>query len=149
MSYNDLIKGRTSSVNQIYFVTTVVNKRVPYFTDYFLGRKVVDEMRRLHDEKNVQSFAWVLMPDHLHWVFQLGEDHDLPTVMRLLKGRSAKEVNKALMRQGPVWQRTYFDHAIRDYEDIQAISRYLVANPLRSGLVANIGDYPLWDAIWL
>ncbi|MFX4261787.1 REP-associated tyrosine transposase [Pelotomaculum propionicicum] len=118
MSYNDLIKGRISSVSQIYFVTTVVNNRVPFFTNIFLGRKVVEEMRRLHNEKIVQSIAWVLMPDHLHWVFQLGEEHALPTVMMLLKGRSATKVNKALMRQGPVWQRAYYDHAIRDYEDM-------------------------------
>ena len=149
MSYNDLRKVRFSSSNQTFFITTVVKGRVPYFADYFLGRKVVIEMRRLHDEKLVQSIAWVLMPDHLHWVFQLGDSHDLSTTMRLFKGRSANKVNEALIRKGPIWQKTYFDRAIRDNEDIKNISRYLVANPLRSGLVKNIGEYPLWDAIWL
>ena len=106
-------------------------------------------MRRLHDEEIVQSLAWVLMPDHLHWVFELGDKKDLSTVMRLFKGRSAKIANEILRRQGPIWQRMYFDHAIRGYEDIKEITRYMVANPVRSGLVENIGDYPYWDAIWL
>jgi len=29
------------------------------------------------------------------------------------------------------------------------IARYIVANPLRAGLVSRVGDYPLWDACWL
>ena len=149
MSYNDLIKGRISFTNQIYFVTTVTNKRVPLFSNYFVARKIVGEMRKLHDEIYIQSIAWVLMPDHLHWVFQLREKEALSTVMRLFKGRSAKHVNAVLKRRGPIWQRAYFDHAIRDNEDIKEITRYMVANPLRSGLVENIGDYPYWDATWL
>ena len=90
------------------------------------------------------------MPDHLHWVFQLGEDHDLPTVMRLFKGRSAKNVNKALMRRGPVWQRAYFDHAIRHYEEYPGYYRDICGKSLafRIGCkhwkIIRCGD-----AIWL
>jgi hypothetical protein len=29
------------------------------------------------------------------------------------------------------------------------VARYIVANPLRAGLVEHLGDYPLWDAVWL
>jgi REP element-mobilizing transposase RayT len=149
MSYNDLLKGRISSSNQIYFITTVANKRSPFFSNLYVARKIIGEMRKLHEDKLVQSIAWVLMPNHLHWVFELGDKLDLPTAMRLFKGRSAKIVNEILKRHGPVWQRNYFDHAIRGYEDITEITRYMVANPIRSGLVENIGDYPYWDAIWL
>ena len=149
MSYNELAKGRFSSVNQIYFITTIANNRVPYFNSFFIARKVVYEMRYLHDEDFVRSIAWVLMPDHLHWIFQLGEKQDLPSVMKLFKGRSAKRVNEILNRRGSIWQSGYYDHALREHEDIQKISRYMVANPLRSGLVDKIGDYPLWDAFWL
>jgi putative transposase len=30
-----------------------------------------------------------------------------------------------------------------------SIARYIVANPLRAGLVERLGDYPHWDAVWL
>ncbi|MES9878966.1 MAG: transposase, partial [Candidatus Sedimenticola sp. 1PA] len=33
--------------------------------------------------------------------------------------------------------------------DIKELARYIVANPLRGGLVESIGDYPHWDAMWL
>ena len=38
---------------------------------------------------------------------------------------------------------------LRKEEDILEIARYIVANPLRAGLVKKLNDYPLWDAIWV
>jgi len=48
-----------------------------------------------------------------------------------------------------VWQPGFHDHALRKEEDVRAVARYVVANPLRAGLVQRIGDYPHWNAIWL
>lgn len=149
MPYDDLRKGRVSLPNQVYSVTVTTHNRVPFFSDFHVGRLVVSEMRLLNDEEFLQSLAWVLMPDHLHWLFQLREEHDLPTIMKLFKARSTQHVNKSLKRHGQLWQRAYYDHAIRKDEDIRSIARYMIVNPLRAGLVAKIGQYPLWDAIWL
>jgi len=41
------------------------------------------------------------------------------------------------------------DHALRTDENLLNVARYIIANPLRAGLVTRIGDYPLWDSIWL
>jgi len=150
MSYSDLRKGRYSEHRQAYFVTTVLDERERrYFTDFFCARCVVAEMRTLHDDEIVNSLAWVVMPDHVHWLFQLGEHMDLSAVVKRFKAHSAKRVNRYLNRQGALWQKSFYDHAVRKEEDIQGIARYIVANPLRAGLVEHIGDYPMWDAIWL
>ena len=89
------------------------------------------------------------MPDHVHWLFQLGEVATLSAVMKKFKARSALAVNRYLQRDGTVWQKAFYDHAVRDEDDIPGIARYMVANPLRAGLVERIGDYPLWDAKWV
>ncbi len=41
------------------------------------------------------------------------------------------------------------DHALRKDEDLVHLARYVVANPVRAGLVERLGDYPLWDAQWV
>ena len=69
--------------------------------------------------------------------------------MRRLKGRSARGINTQLGRTGTVWQTGFHDHALRNNENMQDIARYVIANPLRAGLVRQIGDYALWDAAWL
>lgn len=67
----------------------------------------------------------------------------LPDVVRLLKGRSARAIGQS------IWQANYYDHAVRQEEDLHKMARYIVANPLRANLVSQIGDYSLWDAAWL
>lgn len=47
------------------------------------------------------------------------------------------------------WQKGFHDRAVRQDEDIRAIARYRVMNPVRAGIVERIWDYPLWDAVWV
>jgi len=144
-----LRRGRCSISGQPYLVTTVTWDRRPFFRDWRVGRGVVAEIGRCHERGETESLAWVLMPDHLHWLFSLGDGSTLPAVMKSFKGRSARVVNERLGRTGSVWGAAYHDHALRRDEDLVAVARYIVANPLRAGLVEHIGDYPLWDAAWL
>lgn len=139
-----LRKGRFSEPGRAYLITTVTHGRERLFTDWRLRRVVVRELVAAP----VETLAWVLMPEHLHWLLVLGEA-DLGTVVGAMKSRSALAVNRALERKGPLWQKGYHDHLVRREEDLRALARYLVANPIRAGLVEQVGDYPLWDAVWL
>ncbi len=149
MPRDDLLKGRVSIPGHAYHITTCTEGRRPLFQDFHNGRLLVTEMRQINDAKLVSSLAWVIMPDHLHWLFQLDEQLNLSDLVKKLKARSSLAINARIGRQGPVWQRGFHDHAIRRDEDLRAVARYIIANPLRAGLVKHIGDYPLWDAIWL
>jgi REP element-mobilizing transposase RayT len=149
MPRDDLLIGRASLSGHAYHVTACTDARRPVFRDLRAGRLLVSEMRALHDSGAVASLAWVIMPDHLHWLFQLGDSLSLSQVIKQLKARSALQINALIGRQGAVWQRGFHDHGIRAEEDLRAVSRYIVANPLRAGLVRRIGDYALWDAIWV
>jgi len=93
--------------------------------------------------------AWVLMPDHWHGLLQLGEQDELSTVMRRLKSASAQQSNRILARTGTIWSKAFHDHALRSEDDLQETARYIVANPIRAGLVTRVGDYPFWNAVWL
>ncbi|KTC43541.1 REP-associated tyrosine transposase [Pseudomonas sp. L5B5] len=143
-----LRRGRHSESGRAYLITTVVHQRQPLFSDWRLGRLVVTELRQVQDLGLADSLAWVLMPDHLHWLLQL-RTATLPEVMQRVKSRSTRQLNQHLGLCGALWQSGYHDRAIRDGEDIQPLARYIVANPLRAGLAQRIGDYPLWDACWL
>ena len=143
-----LRQGRYSASNQIYLITTVTHLRKPLFNDFTIGRIVVKTMKNLHDSDRVSSLAFVIMPDHIHWLIQL-RNENLDKIMHAFKGVSAKHINHYTGSQGKLWQASYHDHAVRKEEDLTDIARYIVANPLRADLVTKVGDYPLWDAIWL
>jgi len=147
---HELRKGRASISGQVYLVTAVTYKRKPFFKNYFAGRLVVEEFMQSARFGSAQTLAFVIMPDHFHWLLSLGSPYSLSRVVSGIKSYSAAGINIMLTRQGePVWQRGFHDHALRRDEDIVHVARYIVANPLRAGIVRRIGDYPLWDAVWL
>ncbi len=149
MPSDDLLKGRVSRTGQIYHITTTTEGRLPLFRDFTMARLVITEMRRLQEQNLLDSFAWVLMPDHLHWLLQLNGPLALSTLVKVFKGRTARQLGLLLPNSRSIWQKGFHDHAIRREEDLRKIARYIVANPLRAGLVERIGEYPFWDARWL
>ena len=66
-----------------------------------------------------------------------------------LKSASARKTNAALERKGALWETAYHDRAMRSDERLVQVARYIVANPLRAGLVTDIRDYPYWNSTWL
>ncbi|MBD3897788.1 transposase [Halomonas sp. ML-15] len=143
-----LRRGRVSLQHQAYLITTCTHERLPLLSAWSPARCVVKEMQALDQDGWVSSLSYVVMPDHLHWLLVL-DDAELGGVVKRLKGRSAITINASLNRRGPVWQPGYHDRALRREEDLRSIARYIVANPLRAGLVDTIGQYPFWDAKWL
>ena len=140
--------GRYAEPNRIYLLTTNTLGREPVFADYALGRLVVHQFRKAQSLGLENSLAWVVMPDHFHWLVEL-EKCSLSSLMRQTKSLTTREVNLSTARHGPLWQQGYHDRALRRDEDLVKMARYVVANPLRAGLVKRLGDYPLWDAIWV
>lgn len=143
-----LRRGRISEPGRIYLLTAVTHQHKPVFRDWTSARLLVGEMRTLHEQALVGSLAWVIMPDHLHWLVELGDTH-LQRLMQRLKSRSAIAINHSGAHRGKLWQKGFHDHALRREETVLATARYVVANPLRAGLVERLGDYPHWDAVWL
>lgn len=144
-----LRRGRYSEPGRIYLVTTVTRARERVFADFVLARLAIAQMRQITACGGCHTLAFVLMPDHLHWLIQLSEC-DLSRLVGRFKANSARWVNRQRNTPGfPVWQQGFHDHAVRRDEDLIALARYVVANPLRAGLAARPGDYPHWDAIWL
>lgn len=130
----DLRKGRVSEHGRVYLVTTNTARREALFADWPIGRLVCHQLKREHDTAQVTSLAWVVMPDHLHWVLEL-KAGSLPGAIPRVKIRSAIAINSALGRTGSVWQRGFHDRALRREDHLKAVARYVIANPIRAGLV--------------
>jgi REP-associated tyrosine transposase len=97
----------------------------------------------------VNTFAFVVMPDHFHWLLQLMNGGSLSRTLHNVKAGSTRGINRFLGRHGSIWQKGFYDRALRSDDDLKSVARYIVANPVRAGIVKRYGDYPLWDAKWL
>ena len=117
--------------------------------DFVSARIVINQMRRLHEDRSAASLAFVVMSDHVHWMFQLGGPLQLAAIVKRFKARSAHGRNRHLNRRGALWRRDYYDHAIRAKEEFREVTRYIIANPLRAGLACEVDSYSHRDAAWL
>ena len=140
---NRLRKGRHSQAGGVYLISKVTAQRQPVFSDFFAARRLVQTIHHPDIASRTQTLAYVVMPDHLHWLLQLGDTDLLSQCVQRFKSMSTKALQPAL------WQRGFHDRAVRNEEDLPAIARYIVANPVRAGLVSRVGAYPHWDAVWV
>jgi REP element-mobilizing transposase RayT len=105
----------------------------------------------LHDNgKRYFLYAAVVMPEHMHLLFTPLQDtqgwpFELYKTMKLIKGVSARSINKFMDTKGPVWQEESFDHVLRSHESLLQKAKYIRQNPVRRGLVENPEEYRwLW-----
>jgi REP element-mobilizing transposase RayT len=140
--------GRYSQANQVYLITLITLDRTRIFLDWLSARPVIDALKKANDEREATSLCWVIMPDHLHWMMELHVE-SLPKVVGRLKSRSTLNINRQFASAGRVWQKGFHDRAVRHEENFKGVARYIVANPLRAGLVRTVREYALWDSIWI
>ena len=143
MGYGDLRTGRFSAHNQEYLITTVCRSRRPIFESPSACQTLILECVRQEQCGNLEWHAWIIMPNHFHGLLRLTGDKSLSEIMRGIKGRSAHAIG------GRIWQPGFHDHALRFEEDRRTVARYILANPIRSGIVERLCDYPFWYCRWL
>jgi REP element-mobilizing transposase RayT len=140
--------GRFCEQNRVYLLTANTLHREPVFKNHGLGRLVANQFQRAQTGGLADTLAWVVMPDHFHWLVQL-QNGTLGQLMCQTKSLSTRAINVASGRTGSLWQQGFHDRALRQEESLVQMARYVVANPIRAGLVQKLDDYSLWDAIWV
>jgi len=110
------------------------------------ARDIVLECCVKENGSKLDLHAAVVMPDHVHLIYSpLRRDDDwsytLPEIMKAIKGRSARQINVALKRTGPVWQEEFFDHVLRSNDSLVDRVDYVCQNPVRAGLVKTETEY--------
>jgi REP element-mobilizing transposase RayT len=138
-----------SAPGQTYVLTVPTLYRRPVFRDDDAARAVCRIHVAAWPWRDSLLRAWVLMPDHWHGMVTLGERDTLSTLVGRFKAITSRAVEDRHRVNGWLWGRGFSDHRLPPGADPVAEARYLVANPLRAGLVSTLGDYPYWNAAWL
>ena len=101
--------------------------------------------------KEYDLICYCLMPNHVHILIKpLFKTKDKPYsiagIMKNHKSYTAVKSNKILKRNGQFWHRGYYDHYIRDENELYNVIRYILNNPVKAGLVKNYED---WEFSWV
>jgi len=132
-----------------FFTVALANRRSRLLVDAIpLLRKVyVEAGNRLP----FQTVAICVLPDHLHAIWTLPEgDSDFAQRWALIKSGFSRALpaavnisaSKSRKREKGIWQRRFWEHRIRDDEDLARHVDYIHCNPIKHGLVTQVSDWP-------
>ena len=132
--------------NQAFFITISTHHRYPWFSRYpILCHSSVQLIKDLSLVHRLEVFAWCIMPDHIHLLIQGG---NMVNFVRLFKGKLTP-LARSIEAGRKLWQRSFFDHAIRKEESLQNIACYIWENPVRAKMADEPANYP-WSGsgVW-
>jgi REP element-mobilizing transposase RayT len=110
-------------------------------------RETLAKSLRLFDGERFLMHSWIAMPNHVHALFSLAEGRVLEKVVGGWKGFSARDINAVLGSDGALWQKSYFDRMIRDWQHMIRVARYIRRNPVKAKLRDN--EFMLYEAEWV
>ncbi len=132
-----------------FFTVNLLDRRQTFLVDYIaILREAVAATRQSHP---FTIEAFVVLPDHLHAIWQLPpDDSDFSTRWRLIKNWFARALPRqerlsavrVARNERGIWQRRFWEHLIRDEADYAHHVEYCYINPLKHRLVAGVRDWP-------
>lgn len=141
---------RSAYAGATYFFTVALNRRdQSLLVDHIdLLRQVIRSVKARHD---FHIDAIVILPEHLHTVWTLPDgDAAYPRRWSLIKSTFSRQLpadewrgaSRLAKRERGIWQRRYWEHAIRGDVDYARHVDYIHYNPVKHGHVARASDWP-------
>ena len=126
-----------SNPNYVYFLTVSARVSETPFIIKDLAEEVVSSLLFLRNNKRVSLYCYCLMPDHLHLALSpANSSGDVSKIIQDFKSYTTR-IGWKYGISGKLWQRNFYDHIARKDEDLLKICEYILANPIRKGLVEN------------
>ena len=128
--------------DRIFFVMTVTAHRQPIFRRDAVARLLIDTLAHYRDERKYLLHEFVVMPDHLHALLTPAPEISLERAMQFIKGGFSFRLKSC----PPVWQASFSNHRVRDWEDYEHHREYVRMNPVRARLAVRAEAYPYSSA---
>lgn len=127
---------------RIFFITTVSAGRRPIFRRAETANLLIETLLHYRDQQKFLLHEFVVMPDHLHLLITPSDDISLERAMQFIKGGFSFRLKAG----GGVWQASFSNHRVRDWEDYAGHRDYIRLNPVRARLVERAEEYPYSSA---
>jgi REP element-mobilizing transposase RayT len=136
-------RGHIFIEGSVYFVTwRLARQQVQLSSDE--RAEVVSAIRHFANER-YQLFAYVVMNDHVHVLLSPNDAVSLLSIVQSWKSFTANLFQRKHGRRGALWQRSFFEHAVRNDEDLNTKAEYIVNNPAKRW--PGVENYPwVWAA---
>ncbi|MCL5257457.1 MAG: transposase [Chloroflexi bacterium] len=121
-------------------ITIAVKDQLPVFRSPIVAQAAVDTLSAHAERTAVPVYAYCVMPDHVHLVTEASPTCDIITFVGQYKNL-AQRASWQCGVTGAFWQRSFWDHFLRDDEDLGEAIAYVLNNPVRRGLAEDWRGY--------
>ena len=128
----------------VYHVICRGNNRQEIFLDNRDYFRYLDLWHKYKAEMDFEVYAYVLMPNHVHWLLKTGLT-PLWEIMHRMHSTYAKWFNHRHERVGHLFQDRYKSIICDTDSYLLVLARYIHLNPIRAGLVREVNHYP-WSS---
>jgi REP element-mobilizing transposase RayT len=111
--------------------------------------KLVQESLLHWNDLRYRLVAWVIMPNHVHFLARIEEGFSLSDIMHSIKSMTAHSANTLLGRAGTFWAKESFDRFIRDENHFQNVISYIEMNPVKAKLCQRPQDWTFGSAYYV
>ena len=124
-----------------FLLTICTRGRKPVFQETTFAPRAADLLLECADQYSFSVIVYCFMPDHVHVLATAERDHaDFREFARVFKQTTAFHAKQELRVH--LWQRSFHDHVLRSDESTELAAGYILANPVRKGLVEHPEQYP-------
>jgi putative transposase len=138
-----------------YFFTLTTQARRALLTSNAVRMALRGAIAEVRSNAPFAVCAWVLLPDHLHCIWELPDGNaDYGKRWSIIKRRvtqvcaaeledaGERRISQIKRREGSLWQRRFWEHRIRDENDFARHMDYIHFNPMKHGYVQRVADWP-------
>ena len=126
---------------QVVHVVIGTKGKQPHFAQPDAAESLVKAVKEAAGEKRMPIYAYCVMPDHVHLLVGGSETCGVIEFVKIVKGRFVTSWRRRGGERSP-FQKSFYDHIMRDDEDVYVAAEYIVGNPVRAGLTKELGEYP-------
>jgi putative transposase len=124
-----------------YFLTFCTHERRRLFLESNAVMAVRTQIQRAASDYRFAVIAYCYMPDHVHLLVEgQADDSDCRQFISRAKQYSGFHYKAAFGQR--LWQRYGYERTLRSTESSSSVARYILENPVRARLVAQIDEYP-------
>jgi putative transposase len=129
----------------VYHALNRGNNRQEIFSDDGDRQSFLEALDRTRSRYPFRLLGYCLMSNHFHLLVRPDAGQSISRILQSLTVAHTWQYHKRHGSSGHVWQGRFKSPVIQDDEHLLMVLRYIEANPLRAGLVTDLGDYP-WSS---
>src|SRR5208283_3303027 len=123
-------RGNTGS--STYFITACAFQKQQLLQSERMARLFLDVLLHYRSQEKYLLHEFVLMPDHFHLL--ITPLSTLERTLQLIKGAFSFRAKKELGFHGEIWEKSFYDRRVRDWEEYSTFRQYIHRNPMKRGL---------------